>query len=374
MKQQTESKLYSQQNPTMPISNHDFDLRELFRVLWNGKLIIIPITALFAVVSIYLALSAQELWSSKAKIEESQPQDVAAYEQQVKQFQPIFNVYQDDGTVLVSKELNKLVAPELLFERFVSTYSSANNKRAFLDNSAEFQEFKGATLVDKTEMTEDIARKLYSDWFDRISASSSNEKGQSLSYAVSFQTPTRQSSFDLLTAYISFTETKVHQDAFNNLNAVVNAKRNELMQQKRILENQAENQLLTEIERTKYAMEIARAAGVETPILTGNYNELFGIELGSKGLKAKVRALESIKSLGVIEPRLQQINAKLDMLHDLKIDRSAEFNTFRFIENVEQPITRDKPKRALLVVLGSLLGGLFGLAIVLIRFVFRKKD
>lgn len=358
----------------MPISNHDFDLRELFRVLWNGKLIIIPITALFAVVSIYLALSAQELWSSKAKIEESQPQDVAAYEQQVKQFQPIFNVYQDDGTVLVSKELNKLVAPELLFERFVSTYSSANNKRAFLDNSAEFQEFKGATLVDKTEMTEDIARKLYSDWFDRISASSSNEKGQSLSYAVSFQTPTRQSSFDLLTAYISFTETKVHQDAFNNLNAVVNAKRNELMQQKRILENQAENQLLTEIERTKYAMEIARAAGVETPILTGNYNELFGIELGSKGLKAKVRALESIKSLGVIEPRLQQINAKLDMLHDLKIDRSAEFNTFRFIENVEQPITRDKPKRALLVVLGTLLGGLFGLAIVLIRFVFRKKD
>ena len=374
MKQQTESKLYSQQNPTMPISNHDFDLRELFRVLWNGKLIIIPITALFAVVSIYLALSAQELWSSKAKIEESQPQDVAAYEQQVKQFQPIFNVYQDDGTVLVSKELNKLVAPELLFERFVSTYSSANNKRAFLDNSAEFQEFKGATLVDKTEMTEDIARKLYSDWFDRISASSSNEKGQSLSYAVSFQTPTRQSSFDLLTAYISFTETKVHQDAFNNLNAVVNAKRNELMQQKRILENQAENQLLTEIERTKYAMEIARAAGVETPILTGNYNELFGIELGSKGLKAKVRALESIKSLGVIEPRLQQINAKLDMLHDLKIDRSVEFNTFRFIESVEQPITRDKPKRALIVVLGTLLGGLFGLAIVLIRFVFRKKD
>lgn len=358
----------------MPISNHDFDLRELFRVLWNGKLIIILITALFAMVSIYLALSAQELWSSKAKIEESQPQDVAAYEQQVKQFQPIFNVYQDDGTVLVSKELNKLVDPELLFERFVSTYSSANNKRAFLDNSAEFQEFKDATLADKTEMTEDIARRLYSEWFDRISVSSSNEKGQGLSYAVSFQTPTQQSSFDLLTAYVFFTETKVHQDAFNNLHAVINAKRNELMQQKKVLENQAENQLLTEIERTKYAMEIARAAGVETPILTGNYNELFGIELGSKGLKAKVRALESIKSLGVIEPRLQQINAKLDMLHDLKIDRSAEFNTFRFIESVEQPITRDKPKRALIVVLGTLLGGLFGLAIVLIRFVFRKKD
>lgn len=355
----------------MPISNHDFDLRELFKVLWNGKLIIIIVTALFILGSVYFALSAQELWSSKAQIEKSQPQDVAAYEQQVKQFQSIFNVYQDDGTVLVSEELNKLVDSEVLFERFISTFSSANNKRAFLDSSAEFKE---VAFANKAEMNEDTTRTLYSEWFDRISASISNEKGHNLSYFVSFQTTTKQSSFDLLTAYILFTETQVHKDAFNNLNAVVNAKRNELIQQKRILENQAENQLLTEIERTKYAMEIARAAGVDTPIQTGNHNELFGIDLGFRGLQAKVRALESIKSLSVIEPRLQQINAKLGMLHNLKINHNVEFNTFRFIENVEQPVTRDKPKRALIVVLGTLLGGLFGLSIVLLRFVFRKKD
>ncbi len=96
--------------------------------------------------------------------------------------------------------------------------------------------------------------------------------------------------------------------------------------------------------------------------------------MGAKGLEAKIKALESVKNLSVIEPRLQQINAKLDMLEHLEVDRAVEFQTFRFLENVEQPITRDKPKRSLIVVLGTLLGGVLGIVIVLIRFAFRKED
>jgi LPS O-antigen subunit length determinant protein (WzzB/FepE family) len=145
-----------------------------------------------------------------------------------------------------------------------------------------------------------------------------------------------------------------------------------LIQQKKILEIQAANQLLVETVRTKYAMGIARAAGVDKPIQSGNDNELFAIDLGSKGLEEKVKALESVKNLSVIEPRLQQITAKLDMLSNLKINRNADFQTFRFLENVEQPITRDKPKRALIVFIGAFLGGFLGVVIVLVRFAFRK--
>lgn len=76
----------------------------------------------------------------------------------------------------------------------------------------------------------------------------------------------------------------------------------------------------------------------------------------------------------MIEPRLQQIDAKLEMLKELKIDRNIQFQTFRFLENVEQPISRDKPKRPLIAVLGTLLGGMLGVVIVLIRFAFRKEE
>ncbi len=370
MKQQNQPQSYSPINT----SDKEMSLRELFKVLWDGKLIIILATVLFTASGVSFALLTQEWWSSQATVTEAQPQDLAAYQQQVKQFQPVFDIYQEDGTVLVSKGLDRLGDSKLLFQRFINVFNSTNNKRAFLESSIEFQEFKSSKLTNGSAMTADEVRALYAKWFDRVSASIADPKDRNSPYVVSFQTTTKESSFDLLTAYISATESKVHEDAFNNLQAIVNGKRNELVQQKIILESQAENQLLVETERAKYAAKIATSAGVDKPIQIGNDKEIFSIDLGAKGLEAKVQALNSVKNLSVIEPRLQQIDAKLDMLRSLEINRDVDFKTFRFLENVEQPITRDKPKRAMIVLISTLFGSVFGVAIVIVRFAFRKED
>lgn len=374
VKQQNQSQPYSPESTSMNRSSNEMSLRELFKVLWDGKLVIILVTVLFMASGISFALLSQEWWSSRATVTEAQPQDLAAYQQQVKQFQPVFDIYQDDGTVLVSKGLDRLADSKLLFQRFINAFNSTNNKKAFLDNSVEFQEFKSSMLTNGSDMTADGIRALYAKWFDRVSASIADSKDRNSPYVISFQTTTKESSFDLLTAYIFATESKVHDDAFSNLQATVNGKRNELVQQKIILESQAANQLVVETERAKYAAQIATSAGVDKPIQTGNNKEIFSIELGSRGLEAKVQALKSVKNLSVIEPRLQQIDAKLDMLNNLEINRAVDFQTFRFLENVEQPITRDKPKRAMIALIGVLFGLVLGVAIVIVRFSLRKED
>ncbi len=349
--------------------NDEIDIREVFQFLWKGRLFIVALVILFAISSLTYVLVAQDWWSSSAKVSKAQPQDIAAYQQQVKQYQPIFNTYQEDGTVLISTELDSLVQPKVLFDRFLDAFRSSDNKRIFLDNSSEFRGIRA-----ESKDTEESIGKLYEKWFDKVSLSLADPSIESPSYLISFQAMTKSSSYHLLNAYISATEEKVHQDAFNNLQAVVNGKRNELIQQRKVLESQARNKLLVEVEVAKYAMSIANAAGVNTPIQTNNSDEIFGIDLGFKGLKAKMEALESIKNLGVIEPRLQQIDAKLDMLNSLEIDRSVGFQTFRFLENVEQPIFRDGINRVLIVFLGALLGGGVGIIIILIRFVFSKEN
>lgn len=359
---------------SFPVSD-EIDLRELFKALWEGKFLILATTFVFAVVAVAFAVTSQEWWSSTAKVAHPQNQDMAAYRQQVKQFQPVFDVYQDDGTVLVSRELEELTNREVLFNRFVDAFNSSNNKRTFLDSSIEFQQLKEKVSSETNDEELIKARRaLYSDWSGRISAKAGNPKNKLTPYDISFQSTTSESSYLLLVNYIKTIKSKVHQDALNNLEAIVSAKKDELVQQKKILETQAKNRLLVEADRARYALSIAKAAGVTSPIQTNGNRELFGIDMGSKALAAKVEALNSIKNLSVIEPRLQQINAKLQMLKDLKVDRSIDFQTFRFLENVEQPITRDKPKRALVVVLGTLLGGMLGVAIVLIRFAFRREQ
>ncbi len=365
-KQPLSQSSYTPQIPDAFQTDDEIDLRELFRALWDGKFIVIVITMVFAFGAVIYALNAQEWWSSKAKISQPQPQDIAAYQQQVKQFQPVFDIYQEDGTVLVSEELDDLVDTEVLFGRFVDAFNSSNNKRNFLDSSAEFQAFKNQTDTD------DLARRLYAEWFEKMVAKKDG-KGELTPYDISLQSTTKESSYSLLNEYIAIIKHKAQQDALNNLEAIVNGKHNELVQQKSILESQAANKLLVEAERTKYALDIARAAGVIQPIQTNSNHEIFGIDLGTKALAAKVKALESVKNLSVAEPRLQQINAKLKMLEKLKIDHSIQFQTFRFLENVELPISRDQPKRALIIVLGILLGGMIGVAIVLIRFAFNQQ-
>lgn len=356
--------------------NDEIDLKELFIALWKGKITIVVCTLIFTIGAVLYALTAQEWWSSKAKVMIPQVHDFAEYQEQVKQYQPIFDIYQDDGTVLVSEELDSLVDNDILFQNFISAYNSSNNKKKFLDGSAEFQSFKAQLDTDTDTDTDkkEATRQLYSQWFQKISAVATDKKSQNSPYNISLQATTKESSYTLLNEYINLVKTVVFNDALNNLQAIVNGKRNELRQQKTILETQAKNRLAVEIERSQYGLEIAKAAQVNKPIQNMGNNELFAIGLGSQALSAKIKALKSVTNLSVIEPRLQQIDAKLDMLKSMKIDRNIQFQTFRYLENVEQGFTRDKPKRALIAVLGTLLGGMLGVAIVLVRFAFRKED
>lgn len=362
--------------PAVPGSYHqsdEIDLRELFLALWKGKLTIIISTVSFTVIAVAYALMAQQWWSSTAKISQPQLHDMAAYQQQVKQYQPVFDIYQDDGTVLVSEALDDFVDTEILFQRFVDTFNSSDNKRRFLNSSEEFKQYK-AELNFRSELESEEIRRLYAEWFQKITAVAEDKMAETSPYNLSFQSVTKESSFSMLNSYLEIIGAKTREDALNNLEAVVSSKHNELLQQKRILEAQAKNLIEVEVKRAEYALDIAKAANVDTPIQGSNDNEIFSIDLGTKGLAAKVNVLKSIANLSVIEPRLQQIDAKLAMLEELKIDRNIQFQTFRFLENVEQPISRDKPKRPLIAVLGILLGGMFGVAIVLIRFAFRKES
>ncbi|SBS66612.1 LPS O-antigen chain length determinant protein WzzB [Vibrio atlanticus] len=374
MKQHTQPQPYSQQNPPMYTPNDEIDLRELFKALWNGKFIIILVTALFTASAIGFALLAQEWWTSEAKVTKSELQDRMLYQQQVKQFQPAFSIYQENGSTSGSAELDYLVNSQVIFQRFVDLFNSRNNKQAFLEQSAELKNIKDNLFANASEITEDAERKFYIAWLERISASQADKKDKNAPYVLSFQSTTKESSFDLLSSYIAFTELQVREDVFDHLEALVFGERNELIQQKMVLENNARNKLLAEIERAQSALKIAKAAGVDTPLLSGNARDFYAIELGSKALQEKIKILESVKSLTALEPRLQQITAQLAVFDGIQIDRTVDFHAFRYLSDVEPPTTRDKPKRALIVVLGTLLGGMLGVAIVLIRFAFRKED
>nr|ADF80971.1 chain length determinant protein [Vibrio cholerae] len=340
-------------------ANDEIDLKELFSALWQGKWLIIVTTLLFSVAAIGYALTAQEWWSAKATVSQPQLQGIASYQQAVKRYQPLFDVYQEDGSIIVSEALDLLIDPEVIFKRFIQEFNANGTKRRFMQTNPTFLTLQKQMMEQNNDP--EVMQKLYEEWFERIQASAVDKKANDI-FTLSFQSVDKASSLTLLNDYIQFVNQTLNQQLNANLISILTAKYGELAQQEKNLQQQAQLRLHVELERTQYALNIAEAADIKQPVQNLGEQEIFAINIGSRALKAKVDALKSIKDLSVFEPRLAILQSKLSQfdLETLSAEAKWSVNGFYYLDQPEQPLTRDKPKRALIVVLGTLLGGMLG--------------
>jgi len=372
-----------QMEQTSVLSRHQFDhrddeidLKELVVALWQGKFTIIAATIICTAIAIAYALLAKEKWTSEAVVTAPQVSDFSAYQKMVNDFQPVFDVYQDDGTILISEKLDDFLLPENLFQIYMQQYQSRANKKSYIASSSEFQtELKVLKESVEGEGYRDAEAKLYSAWYQKLTANVINSKSEIESYTLQGIQESAEKSFSFFNKYAEYVEKKARNVAVANLASAVAGKRSELGQQKALLVDQATRRLQSERELAKYALQIAKAAGVGQPQQNLGNQELFAINIGSSALEAKVKVLDSLTSaqLGIIEPRMQDVDSKLNLLNTLKVDSSIAFKTFRYVESPEKPLSRTAPKRSLIAILGVLLGGMLGCFIVLVRFAFREK-
>lgn len=353
----------------------EIDLRELFAALWQGKLTIIACTVIFALAAVAYALTAQEWWSSKAEVTIPNVTNVASFQQQVNQYQPIFKSISEneDKEAVQNKQLTDLADRERIFQRFISLFNATQTKLAFFDKNEEFQRIKASFDAEDATMREEDeeGRKFYQDWLGRVSAEQPELKNDILDADLSVQSVTPESSLILLEDYLEFVNQKLNTQLNQDLAAVVRIETQALQQQKKSLNAQAKTALKQETERTQHALTIAKAANVNAPLQSLGEQDLFPIQMGASAIEAKLNVLKNLKDPSVLEPQLSPLMAKLDTLST--IERSdVQVQPYSILENPASPLSRDKPKRALIAVLGTLLGGMLGVAIVLVRFAFKR--
>lgn len=71
------------QQPVPQVADDEIDLRELFAVIWRGKWIIIAVTTLFAVASVFYALSLPNIYKSEALLAPAAEQKSAGISGQI---------------------------------------------------------------------------------------------------------------------------------------------------------------------------------------------------------------------------------------------------------------------------------------------------
>ncbi|HHO0939517.1 LPS O-antigen chain length determinant protein WzzB [Aeromonas hydrophila] len=346
-------------------ASDEIDLRELLLVLWHQKVLILLVTGAFAVAGIVYAMTARQVWTSQAVISEPSVSQVAELQLAVDKIQAIMSS-NSNGVPPSTAVFSSLEQPAI-YKSFISAFNSMNNKRAFLTQEGVYAaEMEKSGVSDKRS-----ERVLMSKLAESISAKALDKTNQDMTLNISAETP--ELALQRLLKYIDFIQQQQIKKTNVELQSIWRNRIKVLTAQYDSVKADTLLKRQEELQRVIYSLRISKAAGVDDPLERIDSQEVFNIQLGTKGLAEKLKILNEIKEPELLNPELGKIRLQLSSLKSLKL-KNADFQSFNIIDSPEEPFTRDKPKRPLIVVLATLLGGMLGGAIVLVRHAFHRSE
>ncbi|TEW56486.1 chain length determinant-like protein [Psychromonas sp. RZ22] len=366
------------------IEDDEIDLRELIKVIWDYKWLTAVMCVLAIVGSVFYALNAQEWWVAKGKVIQPQLNDVAELYSQTERVKAVLKAGElkgelDNGEANIPVSFSNLFEPHVLFANFINTFNSSINKKEFLESNPVFLAFlkyhKIELPTNETTAENQLVRQTYqttlNGWLQEINASQDPKTKEA---TLSFRTDGKHSSSDLLNKYIDFIANKVKENQLEKFSLFVDSSQNELEVAIAMSEARVKLELQVLLKKTELAYKIASQSGMNDYKPNLNVEEdLFQINLGAKALKSKVEVLKSIKDLSILDPNIAKMKITLNTLKDLHNVNNQSFTPYRYLENVEPPLNRAAPKRALIVVLATLLAGMVSIFIALVHFYMVRK-
>lgn len=310
---------YPPQTPA--IADDEIDLRELFAAIWKGKWLIIAMTFVFAVASVVYALSLPNIYKADALLAPAESSNGGGLSKMAGQLGGLAALA---GVNLGGGESSQtdLAVQVMKSRQFVDAFI---NKHDLLVPLMAAREWDLAN--DQLVLNEELYDARTGEWLRE-------PKG------LRGAKPTAQEAFEVFNK-----ETlSISQDKESGLYNV------SVTHYSPFIAQQWVNWLIEDINKVMRERTIAETSQ--------NLNYL-----NTQLQKTAIADMQST-FYSLIEEQTKSL-----MLAEVQ----EEF-VFKIVDPAVVPELKDGPKRALICVLGTLLGGLIGVAIVLVRFVFRKED
>jgi LPS O-antigen subunit length determinant protein (WzzB/FepE family) len=332
------------------------DFRELVLRLWRSKLLILTITTLFAVGGIAYALTVPQVWVSQAEIKQPTLKDMESLELNINQ---LINA-------LVPATAFASFDKKVLYGDFVNSFNSLNNKRLFLMESG----YLDAETV-QSDVMDAKGKLLLKMMAEGISAKAPDKQSENVT--LSFAAHTAAEAKQRLEQYIAFIQQQESAAKSNELDTIWQNRIKTLQTQYESARADTLKQLQDDILRTKYSLRITQVAGLDAPVQNLQDQGSLSIDLGARALAEKLKILKEIKNPEFLNPGIGDLRLQLNSLQAIKLEE-LPFQSFAYLASPSEPLSRDKPKRPLIVVLATLFGGMLGVGIVLVRHAFRRPE
>lgn len=308
--------------PYPPQSADDgIDLRELFNALWKGKWIIIVTTFVFAVGAVLYALSLPNIYKSDALLAPAESSNGGGLSKMAGQLGGLAALA---GVNLGAGESSQtdLAVQVMKSRQFVEAFIKKHDLLVPLMAAKNWDLESNMLILD-----EELYNSKNSEWL---------REPDGLRGA----TPTAQEAFEVFSKEVL----NISQDKESGLYTV------SVKNYSPYLAQQWVNWLIEDINQVMRERTIAETSQ----------------NLAYLNAQLQKTAVTDMQSTFY---RLIEEQTKSLMLAEVQ----EEF-IFKVVDPAVVPELKDGPKRALICVLVTLLGGMLGVAIVLVRFAFRKED
>ncbi|MGR5322120.1 Wzz/FepE/Etk N-terminal domain-containing protein [Vibrio sp. DNB22_19_1] len=302
-------------------ADDEIDLRELFGALWKGKWIIIATTFVFAVGAVLYALSLPNIYKSDALLAPAESSNGGGLSKMAGQLGGLAALA---GVNLGGGESSQtdLAVQVMKSRQFVEAFINKHDLLVPLMAAKDWDLANNKLILD-----EELYNPNTGEWL---------REPDGLRGA----TPTAQEAFQVFNKEVL----SISQDKESGLYTV------SVKNYSPYIAQQWVNWLIEDINKVMRERTIAETSQ----------------NLAYLNTQLQKTAVADMKSTfySLIEEQTKSL-----MLAEVQ----EEF-IFKVVDPAVVPELKDGPKRALICVLGTLLGGMLGVAIVLIRFAFRKED
>lgn len=344
--------------PTPVTGNSDeIDLFELAQNLWKQKALISVVTLAVTAIAAGYAFLSTPVYESKTSILPPRSADIAGY-----------NLGRSEAG------LTEFTAVSV-YSIFTQNLRSDGLRREFFEQVYLPAETTSQGAKAKDELRESFNKKL--------SVTNPDVKNSPERFAVLVQSADPSRAAEWANLYVERVANKTRKDMADTVATEISTRVRSIQSRIAVLRDNAKKLREDRIARLSEALKVADKVSLQAPQVKasrissdGELEQFVDGNLmymrGAKAIRAELDVLQNRKNDDPFIVGLRELENQLDFLAKVSVspDGVAVFTLDSAAEAAENPI---KPKKALILALGLVLGGMMGVFIALIRSMLAKR-
>lgn len=332
-------------------TENELDIRGLFRTLWAGKLWIVGMALLFALLALAWTFFARQEWSATAITDRPTVNMLGGYYSQ-QQFLRNLDIKANQAPVDQPSVMDEA------YKEFIMQLASWDTRRDFWSQTDYYKQRQvGNSKADAAMLDELINNIQYTP----------GDVTRNLNDNIRLIAETAPDANNLLRQYIAFASQRAASHLNDELKGAWAARTIQMKAQVKRQEAVAKAIYERRQHNVEQALKVAEQHNITRNETEVPPDELPDSELFMLGRPMLQARLENLQAVG---PQFDlDYDQNRAMLNTLNVGPTLDprFQTYRYLRTPEEPVKRDSPRRAFLMIMWGIVGALIGAGVALVR-------